>query len=68
MNQFTPNLSFSPDSFGQLYLNEYLSSDPFESQILTGNQSSELINLCEFSLKDKWSLLYRGIRDGFFRS
>ncbi len=35
------------------------------SQILKDNQPSELIKLCEFSLKDKWTLLYRGTRDGF---
>jgi hypothetical protein len=65
MNEFKPNLSFSQDSFGQLYLNEYSNIDPFESQILTGRQPSELIKLCEFYLKDKWTLLYRGTRDGF---
>ena len=65
MNEFTPNVSFSPDSFGQLYLNEYSNVDPFESQILSGRQSSELLKLCEFYLKDKWTLLYRGTRDGF---
>ena len=32
---------------------------------MSGNQPSELIKLCEFSSKDKWSLLYRGTRDGF---
>ncbi len=38
----------------------------FKSQILTDiEQSIELINLCEFSTNDKWSLLYRGTRDGF---
>jgi hypothetical protein len=64
MNEFKPNLSFSPDSFGQLRLNEY-SIDPFRSQILSDNQPSELINLCGFTLKDKWTLIYRGTRDGF---
>jgi hypothetical protein len=65
MNQFTPNLSFSKDSFGQLRLNEYSRNDLFKSRILSGNHPSELVNLCEFSLKDKWTLLYRGTRDGF---
>jgi hypothetical protein len=64
MNEFKPNLSFSPDSFGQLRLNEY-SIDPFKSQILKDKQSLDLIKLCEFSLKDKWTLLYRGTLDGF---
>jgi hypothetical protein len=40
-------------------------NDHFTSQILIGEQSSKLINLCEFSTNDKWSLLYRGTRDGF---
>jgi hypothetical protein len=63
MNEFKPNL-FSQYLFGQLYLNEY-SIDPFKSQILFGNQPSDLIKLCEFSPKHKWTLLYRGTRDGF---
>jgi hypothetical protein len=46
-------------------LNNCSSTDPFKSQILTGNQPNELIRLCEFSPNDKWSLLYRGTRDGF---
>jgi hypothetical protein len=65
MNEFKPNISFSPDSFGQLNLNEYSGIDPFKSRILSGNQPSELIKLCEFSSNDKWTLLYRGTRDGF---
>ncbi len=65
VNDFTPNVSFSPDSFGQLNLNEYSIVDPFMSQILKDKQASELIKVCEFSLKDKWTLLYRGTRDGF---
>ena len=28
-------------------------------------QPSELIQLCEFTSNDKWTLLYRGTRDGF---
>jgi hypothetical protein len=65
MNEFIPNLSFSQDSFGQLHLNEYSRNDLFKSKILSGNQPFDLINLCEFSLNDKWTLLYRGTRDGF---
>jgi hypothetical protein len=64
-NEFKPNQTFSQDSFGQLRLNEYSSNDPFKSQILSSNQPSELIKLCGFSSKDKWTLLYRGSRDGF---
>jgi hypothetical protein len=35
------------------------------SQILDRNQSVDLINLCGFSSKEKWTLLHRGTRDGF---
>jgi hypothetical protein len=63
MNEFKPK-SFSQDSFGQLYLNEY-SIEPFKSQILLGKQPFDLIKECEFSPNDKWTLLYRGSRDGF---
>ncbi len=65
MNEFKPNLSFSQDLFGQLRLNEYSSNDLFQSQILAGHQPTELIKLCEFSSDEKWTLLYRGSRDGF---
>jgi hypothetical protein len=64
LNEFKANLSFSQNSFGSLTLNEY-SSDPFKSLILRCGQPMQLIKLCEFSTKDKWSLLYRGSRDGF---
>jgi hypothetical protein len=64
-NHFKANLSFSKDLFGSLTLNEYSMSDPFKSLILTGGQPYQLIQLCEFSAKDKWTLLYRGSRDGF---
>jgi hypothetical protein len=38
----------------------------FKGQILKGeHQYLELIELCEFSSTDKWSLLYRATRDGF---
>jgi hypothetical protein len=38
----------------------------FQSQILKGEQQClELIELCEFSPNDKWTLLYRATRDGF---
>jgi hypothetical protein len=65
MNEFNPNLSFNQDSFGLLCLNEYSIVDPFKSKILSGNQPFDLLKLCEFSLEDNWTLLYRGTRDGF---
>jgi hypothetical protein len=52
--------------FGSLKLKQYSNMNSFKSEILTGErQLVELINLCEFSRNDKWSLLYRGTRDGF---
>jgi hypothetical protein len=59
-NEFKPNVSFSKDLFGHLSLNNY-SNDILSSKILTGNQPSDLLKLCEFSLVDEWTLLYRGI-------
>ena len=63
-NQFKPNLSFDEIFFGQLVLNEY-SIDPFKSHILTGQQPTKLIQLCEFNIDDTFKLLYRGSQDGF---
>jgi hypothetical protein len=64
-NQFKSNLSFDKDSFGQLKLNEFSSFDPFKSQILTGQQSSELLKLCEFYPQERFKLLYRASEHGF---
>jgi hypothetical protein len=73
-NEFEPNLtllnqesssSLSSSFFGSMKLNNCSNTDPFKNQILTGNQPNELIKLCEFSLNDKWTLLYRATRDGF---
>jgi hypothetical protein len=70
-SEFQPNLSLFNQNgtllFGSLKLNEFSSKNSFEnSQILTDlKQSFESIKLCEFSSNDKWSLLYRGTRDGF---
>jgi hypothetical protein len=52
--------------FGSIKLNQYTNMNLFKSEILNDErQSLELIKLCEFSLNDKWSLLYRATRDGF---
>jgi hypothetical protein len=73
-NEFKPNLtllnkesssSLSSSFFGSMKLNNCSNTDLFKSQILTGNQPNVLIKLCEFSPNDKWTLLYRGTRDGF---
>jgi len=65
MNHFTPNVSFDQDSFGRLRLNRYSNKNPFKSQILLGQKPFDLIKVCEFPLNYKWTLLYRGTRDGF---
>jgi hypothetical protein len=72
LNTFIPNLSSlnqkeETSLFGTIRLNAYwLNRNPLKSEILTNNQQSfELIYLCKFSPNDKWSLLYRGTRDGF---
>ena len=70
-NEFKPNLSLlnkgGTSLFGLIKLNGcWLNLNSFKGQILTNErQSFELIKLCEFSPNDKWSLLYRGTRDGF---
>jgi hypothetical protein len=52
--------------FGSLKLRQYSDMNPLQSQILEGEQQLlELIKLCQFSPNDKWTLLYRGTRDGF---
>jgi hypothetical protein len=65
LHEFKPFLSFDQSYFGQLALSKHSASDCFKSEILTETQSIEIIKLCEFSLSDKWTLLYRGSRDGF---
>jgi hypothetical protein len=65
-NSFQPNLTFGKDSFGCLNLIDYYSLN--ESKILSTKQEyvDDLKRLCEFpSDANKWSLLYRGTRDGF---
>jgi hypothetical protein len=71
-NHFKPNLSlFNQEGdksslFGLIKLCQYSNTNSFKSEILTNErQLVELINLCEFSPNDKWSLLYRGTWDGF---
>ncbi len=49
-----------------MLLNQYSSMNSFQSQILTNQrQSFDLIQLCEFTINDQFTLLYRGTRDGF---
>ena len=63
--KFKPYFSIDTNSFGHLELNEYLSNDPFQSQILNRKQANDLIRLCEFSQNSKFILIYKGSRDGF---
>ncbi len=67
---FIPNLSSfnlnETSTFGLIKLNQFTNINSFKNQILKDErQSIEMIKLCEFSSNDKWSLLYRGTRDGF---
>jgi hypothetical protein len=68
-NEFQPKSSLDQTEtslFGSLSLNGYSKINSFGSEILTDlEQCLDLIDLCEFSPNDKWSLLYRGTRDGF---
>jgi len=71
-NEFKPNLSWFDQEeqtslFVSIRLNSYCPNmNLFKSEILNGErQCTELIELCEFSPNDKWSLLYRATRDGF---
>ena len=64
-NQFKPNFNVNKVFFGQLHLGEYLSFDPFKSQILKEKQPKELIELCEFNLNERFKLLYRASEHGF---
>ena len=69
-NEFKPNLALFDQTetslFGSINLNGYSKINSFGSVILKDfEQCLELIHLCEFSPNDKWSLLYRGTRDGF---
>jgi hypothetical protein len=64
-NGFQPSHQEETYLFGSINLNaNWLNS--LKSQILKDEeQCSELMKVCEFSPSDKWSLLYRGTRDGF---
>ena len=37
----------------------------FDSIIIKNQQAEQLMTLCEFSLKQKWKLVYRAFRDSF---
>ena len=64
-NKFNSNIEFKSDSFGLIYLNDDSSNDELsQSKIVNYTQSFELRQLCEFNFEEKWSLLYRGSRDG----
>ena len=62
--KFEPNLTFPTGSLGSLNLNDY-QKDPLVSSILKGQQSKELMKLCEFDLNERFRLLYRASEDGF---
>jgi hypothetical protein len=70
-NEFQPNSSLlyqneTSSLFGSIRLNAMSLESFRNSQILTNEQTFlQVIDLCEFSPNEKWSLLYRGTRDGF---
>jgi hypothetical protein len=65
-NCFIPFIQRETSLFGSIRLGKYSNMGLFKSHILKNEQQClELINLCDFSPKDKWSLLYRATRDGF---
>ena len=55
---------FDKALFGSLNLIE-CSSSPLKSKIVSAQQYAELMKVCEFSLNEKWTLLYRGSENGF---
>ena len=59
-NEFIPFLSFNKEMFGRIFFD-----DQFKSLILTGQQSSDLIKVCEFNPKTRYKLLYRASEHGF---
>jgi len=48
-NEFKPSFSIDRDLFGLLHSNRDANSDLFKSQILAGNQTLDLMKLCEFN-------------------
>ena len=64
LNQFEAGRSFETD-FGSLNVYECSSYSPVQSQLLNVRQWNDMLALCEFSLSDKWTLLYRGSEHGF---
>jgi hypothetical protein len=69
-------VSINSESFGELVLDKFELTNSFEtnkslikldSNIITktSSQASDLLKLCEFDLKRKFTLVYRASRDGF---
>ncbi len=70
-NYFLPTFSsFNQEEetliFGSIKLRQNSDMNLFKSEILIDErQITELIDLCEFTTNDEWTLSYRGTRDGF---
>ena len=60
-NDFKSGVVFDEDLFGSLNLVEC----SFNSKIVSVPQWVNLMKLCEFSLNEKWTLLYRASENGF---
>ena len=63
-NEFKSGVVFDKILFGSLNLVDCPSS-PLKSKIVSAQQYAELMKVCEFSLNEKWTLLYRGSENGF---
>jgi hypothetical protein len=65
-NSISLNQNEETSLFGLLKLKQYSNVNSLKSQILKDEQQLlKLIELCEFSPNYKWTLLYRGCRNGF---
>ena len=63
-NEFKAGIVFSKELLGELILFGPIKINPM-SEIVKDQQWNDLMNLCEFSVLDEWTLRYRGSKDGF---
>ena len=61
-NEFKSGVVFDQALFGSLSL---VTSSHLNSKIVSAQQYVDLMKVCEFSLIEKWTLLYRGSEHGF---
>ena len=63
-NEFKTGDAYCEDMFGELNLYD-VNFWPLKSKIVNAQQWNDLMELCEFPVEDKWTLIYRGSADGF---